>query len=58
MKDKPTVEPIYKYNGSGLGVPGLPHEITRAEAERLGVLGLLDACIERGIYQKIEVKNG
>ena len=41
---------IFKPAPGELGIPGLPHELSRAEAERLGVLELLKAAIEAGKY--------
>lgn len=40
----------YKFVGEGMGVPGLPHEISAEEAESLGVSELLKAAIENGSY--------
>lgn len=40
----------YKFVGDGLGVPGLPHEITDTEADELGVSDLLLAAIANGNY--------
>ena len=42
---------VYIYVGEGLGVPGLPHRITPAEAEALGCDDLLKAAIENGSYK-------
>ena len=42
---------VYIYVGEGLGVPGLPHRITQAEAESLGCADLLKAAIENGSYK-------
>lgn len=50
MKRKVETEIVYRYVGDGQGVPGLPHEITRGEAEKQGVLPLLDAAIAAGVY--------
>lgn len=41
---------IYRFVGDGLGVPGLPHEISRSEAQDLGVEELLDQAIQAGVY--------
>ena len=41
---------VYKFIGKGMGVPGLPHEISDEEAKRLGVGELLKAAIENGSY--------
>jgi hypothetical protein len=46
----------YKYVGDGVGVPGLPHEISDEEAEQLGVVELLKAAIENGSYESVEQK--
>lgn len=40
----------YTYVGDGMGVPGLPHVITEAEAEALGVSALLQEAIANGNY--------
>jgi len=50
----------YKFVGKGGGVPGLPHEITDAEAEYLGVLEILQEAIKNGNYQEVkpEPKSG
>ena len=40
----------YKFVGDGLGVPGLPHNISAEEAEELGVTEILTAAIENGNY--------
>lgn len=40
----------YIYVGNGMGVPGLPHEISDDEAAKLGVLGILKDAIENGNY--------
>lgn len=45
---------IYKYCGEDLGIPGLPHEISREEARKQGVEALLDQAIEAGVYQPKE----
>lgn len=41
----------YRYVGDGLGIPGLPHEITDEEAVELGLSELLKAAVENGSYQ-------
>jgi hypothetical protein len=48
------MDQIYQYVGDGLGVPGLPHKISRKEAERLGVLDILEAAIENGNYVELQ----
>lgn len=45
---------IYEYKGDGEGVPGLPHVISDAQAEALGVLDLLKAAIKSGSYAEIK----
>ena len=40
----------YKYVGNGMGVPGLPHEVSDDEAAGLGVLHILREAIENGSY--------
>ena len=40
----------YKFVGEGMGVPGLPHEITEEEAKELGVSDLLMEAIANGNY--------
>jgi hypothetical protein len=52
MKSKLPEKTNYRFCGNGLGVPGLAHELTRAEAEAQGVLELLEACIEIGVYSE------
>ena len=44
----------YRFVGQGVGVPGLPWEVTREEAKQLGALTILDAAIANGNY--VEVK--
>ncbi len=42
---------IYKYVGDGLGVPGLPHQITEDEAKQLGISEILKDAIAAGNYK-------
>ncbi len=44
----------FAYVGDGLGVPGLPSPITRAEASAQGIEDLLAAALESGIFRPIE----
>ena len=44
----------YIYNGEGIGIPGLPHEVTQSEARALGVGDVLAAAIKRGAYKKVK----
>jgi hypothetical protein len=53
MKSKLPENTIYRFCGNGLGVPGLPHEMTRAQAAELKVTEQLDAAIAAGVYQPI-----
>jgi hypothetical protein len=41
----------YSYVGNGMGVPGLPHEVSDDEAAEMGVLHILNAAIENGNYE-------
>lgn len=47
-------ETTYIYRGEGLGIPGMPHELTRSQAAELGVLDLLETAIASGVYQPAE----
>lgn len=49
-------EKIYKFVGQGDGVPGLPHEVSEAEAKALGAADLLAEAIKSGAY--IEKNSG
>jgi hypothetical protein len=44
----------YKYIGDGMGVPGLPHEISDELAETLAVTELLKAALENGSYEEVQ----
>ncbi len=51
MADKNKKPVVYVFDISqGAGIPGLPHEITEAEAAELGVLDLLQEAIKNGSY--------
>ena len=41
----------YKFVGDGMGVPGLPNEVSDEEAEALGVKELLDEAVRNGNYR-------
>ena len=41
---------IYKFAGDGAGVPGLPHEVTKEQAEQLDVGKILARAIDDGVY--------
>lgn len=43
----------YRFCGNGLGIAGLPHAVTREQAEQDNVLDLLDAAIAAGVYQTV-----
>lgn len=45
---------VYRYCGDGLGVPGLPHDLTREQATALGVLDQLEAALAAGVYIRVE----
>ena len=45
---------VYIFCGDGLGVPGLPHVLTGAEAEQLGLAELLQAALVTGTHQPAE----
>ena len=40
----------YKFVGNGMGVPGLPHEISDDEARELGVEEILKESVKNGNY--------
>ena len=45
-------EKIYIFDTSrGAGIPGLPHEISEAEAKALGVFEVLQEAISNGSYK-------
>jgi hypothetical protein len=46
-------EKKYKLQGSGF-VPGLREELSKSEAEALGVLELLEECISAGLYKEVK----
>ena len=51
MAKKNNSEVVYVFDTSkGAGVPGLPHEITEAQAAELGVSEILLAAIANGSY--------
>jgi len=52
------VTSLYCFCGEGTGIPGLPHEVTAAEAEELGLLDVLQAAIENGNYQPVKQPVG
>lgn len=46
----------YKYCGNGLGVAGLPHEITDQQAQADGVGEHLKAAIVAGLYKEVRAE--
>lgn len=44
----------FRYVGGGLGVPGLPHEITDEDAAALGVNEILKAAVVNGNYVEVD----
>lgn len=42
----------YRFCGNGQGIPGLPHEVTTAQAKELGLLDVLKAAIKNGNYKQ------
>jgi hypothetical protein len=42
---------VYRFNGNGAGIPGLPHEVTAAQAADLGLREVLQAAIQNGTYR-------
>jgi hypothetical protein len=42
---------VYRFCGNDQGIPGLPHEVTREQAEILGLLDHLTAAIQSGVYK-------
>lgn len=47
----------YRYCGDGLGIPGLPHDVTEEEARALGVLDVLQAALKNGSYREISAER-
>lgn len=50
-------EKRYRFVGEGAGIPGLPHELTQAEAETLGVSALLVDALAAGAYKEIRIER-
>jgi hypothetical protein len=43
---------VYRFCAAGgQGIPGLPHEVTAAQAKELGLLEVLQAAIQNGNYR-------
>lgn len=47
---------FYKYVGDGMGVAGLPHEVSDDEAAELGVSEILKEAIANGSYAPLSPK--
>jgi hypothetical protein len=43
----------FHYCGDGLGIAGLPHDVTEEEARALGVLDVLQAALKNGSYREV-----
>jgi hypothetical protein len=56
-KFKETFPRKYRYCGAGVGIPGLPHDITEEEARALGVLAVLQAALKNGSYREIPAEK-
>ena len=41
---------VYAYVGDGLGIPGLPHRLSKAQARDLQVLKAFEQAISAGVY--------
>jgi hypothetical protein len=55
-KPSPQIAPrtVFYFQGPGLGIPGLPHQVSLAQADALGRRIDLEAAIMSGIYQSQE----
>jgi len=49
-------EATYRFCGEGQGIPGLPHELTAAQAEKMGMLKVLQGALENGNYKAVTTK--
>lgn len=43
----------YEFCGEGLGIPGLPHQVTTEDAQALGVVDTLRAALANGSYHAV-----
>ena len=50
MKQHTEKQETYVYNGNGLGIPGLPHVVSIALAEAMGLGEVLKQAIKNGSY--------
>lgn len=44
----------YKYTGTGMGLPGLPNEVTDDEAKALNMLDVLENAVKVGLYEEVK----
>ena len=51
------MDKVFIYVGSGLGVSGLPNEISEQDARAAGLLTILQAAVKNGNYQLKEAKK-
>jgi hypothetical protein len=42
---------VFYYCGDGMGIAGLPHQVTWKQAEEIGLLSELEAAIQNGSYK-------
>lgn len=42
---------VWVYCGDGLGIPGLPHRLSREQAQEQQVLDAFEDAISTGVYQ-------
>jgi hypothetical protein len=54
VKDDPTV---YRFCGNGMGIPGLPHEVTPERAKQMDMLNVLEGAILNGSYKAVKQTN-
>ena len=47
----------YEFTGDGLGIPGLPHLISKDQARALGLQSELEAAIKAGKYKQVKTKK-
>ncbi len=52
------MDKVYVYAGDGAGIPGLPHRVTEAEAQELGLSDVLEAAIANGSYRIVTEDRG
>lgn len=50
-------EKIYVFIGEGAGIPGLPHEVTKAEAAVRKVGDVLEEALKKGVYAEKKGKS-